>query len=146
MSEIGDNYKISPLMETNYLLSMRENIHCLYFSICDEQSTSFLFLCEAQSQAARPSRVRNKRGTYLGQRHVGELLEGKAVLLPAVSLPLPLQDAARGHGGHAHAVTHEQDYVLGVTIGGTSGGEDVLDVSLGLGVPVVTVWGGKQER
>lgn len=101
---------------------------------------------EAQSKAARPSGVRNKFGTYLGQRHVGELLEREAVLLPAVSLPLPLQDAARGHCGHAHAVTHEQDDVLGVTIGGTSGGEDVLDVSLGLGVPVVTVWGGKQER
>lgn len=88
-------------------------------------------------------RLRSECGTYLGQCYVGELLEGEAVLLPAVALPLPLQDAARGHGGHAHAVTHEQNDVLGVTIGGTSGVEDVLDVSLGLGVPEVPVWGRK---
>lgn len=81
--------------------------------------------------------------TYLGQRYVGELLEGEAVLLPAVTLSLPLQDAARGDGGHAHAITHEQDDVLGVAIRGTSGGEDVLNVSLGLGVPEVPIWGRK---
>ncbi len=81
--------------------------------------------------------------TYLGQCHIGELFEGEAVLLSAVALPLPLQDAARGDGGDAHAVTHEQDDVLGVAVRGTSGGEDVLNVSLGLGVPIVPVWGRK---
>ncbi len=77
--------------------------------------------------------------TYLGQRHVRELFKGEAILLSAVSFLLPLQDAARGDSRHAHAVAHKQDYVFGVAIRGTSGGEDIRDVHLGLGVPEVPV-------
>lgn len=77
--------------------------------------------------------------THLSQCDVGELFKGKFILLAAVSLLLSLQDTAGSHRGHAHAVPHEEDHILGVPVGGASGGQHVLKLTPGLGVPEVAV-------
>lgn len=64
--------------------------------------------------------------TYLSQRDVWKLLKGQSVLLAAVSFLLSLQDTTGSHRRHAHAVPHEEDHILGVSVGGASGGQHVL--------------------
>jgi hypothetical protein len=51
----------------------------------------------------------------LGEAHSGELFKGQLVLLAGLSRELSLVDPSSSDGGHTHAVTDEDYYVLGVT-------------------------------
>jgi hypothetical protein len=51
----------------------------------------------------------------LGEAHSGEVFKRQLVLLAGLSRELSLVDPSSSDGGHTHAVTDEDYYVLGVT-------------------------------
>ncbi|TNC99476.1 MAG: hypothetical protein FD118_3704 [Rhodocyclaceae bacterium] len=53
-------------------------------------------------------------GIGLGEGEVREVLEGEAVFFAGHALHLAVQDAGGGNGGYTHAVTDEEDDVLGL--------------------------------
>ena len=50
----------------------------------------------------------------LGEAHSGEAFKGQLVLLAGLSRELSLVDPSSSDGGHTHAVTDEDYYILGV--------------------------------
>lgn len=81
--------------------------------------------------------------TDLGEAHVTEGFEGKVTFLAATFVLLPLVDPGGRERRDAHAVSQEQDDVLG-DVGVFLDAQSPEELRLGQVVPVILVW--KRER